>query len=274
MKIKDLKKVYPTAIESTMSSPNPALFNYYDGFKYLHIYKDTMNESEQKILTLLMQPEESRSVWYQYLIQDSNILPEIDGDFMTIHFHVKNLNEQQDAWLTSFESFFPGARDTFFVDREYGVLIADQYNQNMDQLYGFISMLDDDFSTTTTLFIGMMCSVHVLRDVFNEERILFSKNIKSERVIQYIDAYVPYYIAPSLSESIIAQEIKQKLGHDDELIALISSLWKHQGNISATADELFTHRNTINYRIDKVSKDTGLNLRNMQQLLLCYLLTL
>ena len=41
---------------------------------------------------------------------------------------------------------------------------------------------------------------------------------------------------------------------ESDLIHLIESLWKNQGNASSTAKSLFMHRNTLLYKIDKFQK--------------------
>ena len=35
-------------------------------------------------------------------------------------------------------------------------------------------------------------------------------------------------------------------------------------NLTAASRELFIHRNTLNYRLDKIRKETGLDLRSFQ----------
>ena len=56
-------------------------------------------------------------------------------------------------------------------------------------------------------------------------------------------------------------------------MALIISLYGNiEGNISSTAKELFMHRNTLQYRIDKFYDQTNLSLKNMDDLVLAYLL--
>ncbi|NRE28611.1 Fis family transcriptional regulator, partial [Enterococcus faecalis] len=50
------------------------------------------------------------------------------------------------------------------------------------------------------------------------------------------------------------------------------ALWKNQGNISSTAKDLFMHRNTLHYRLEKFFEQTGLSLKKMDDLIFCYLL--
>ena len=49
---------------------------------------------------------------------------------------------------------------------------------------------------------------------------------------------------------------------DDEIIKTVQSFFKNNLNISETARQMYLHRNTLVYRIEKVMKITGLDLRN------------
>ena len=52
----------------------------------------------------------------------------------------------------------------------------------------------------------------------------------------------------------------------------ISSLLKHQLSIQETADDLFIHRNTLNYRLDKIFQKTGFQFRYFEDAMTYYVL--
>ena len=52
---------------------------------------------------------------------------------------------------------------------------------------------------------------------------------------------------------------------DNETILTIQKFFAHNLNVSETARELFVHRNTLVYRLDKIEKITGLDLREFDQ---------
>ena len=60
---------------------------------------------------------------------------------------------------------------------------------------------------------------------------------------------------------------------DDELVATLAIFIKHNLDTRATSEELFIHRNTVNYRLEKIHRQTQLNPRNIIDLfvLLVYL---
>ena len=48
---------------------------------------------------------------------------------------------------------------------------------------------------------------------------------------------------------------------DEETLTTISRFFENSLNVSETSRQLFIHRNTLVYRLDKIQKVTGLDLR-------------
>lgn len=61
----------------------------------------------------------------------------------------------------------------------------------------------------------------------------------------------------------MTDEVK-KILEDKELLDSIVNMLKNNLNISVTSRNTFVHRNTILYRIDKIYKATGLDLREFE----------
>ena len=77
----------------------------------------------------------------------------------------------------------------------------------------------------------------------------------------------------SLSEKFLTPEIVSVM-KDKELIECINEFFKNNLNISETSRNAFLHRNTLLYRIEKIYKITGLNVRNFEEAMSFRLLTL
>ena len=50
----------------------------------------------------------------------------------------------------------------------------------------------------------------------------------------------------------------------DEMMETVRVFFEHDLSITSASRELFIHRNTLNYRLDKIRRDTGLDLRHFQ----------
>ena len=48
---------------------------------------------------------------------------------------------------------------------------------------------------------------------------------------------------------------------DDETLSTINKFFENSLNVSETSRQLYIHRNTLVYRLDKIQKITGLDLR-------------
>lgn len=61
---------------------------------------------------------------------------------------------------------------------------------------------------------------------------------------------------------------------DKELVECINAFFKNNLNISETSRNAFLHRNTLLYRIEKINKLTGLNIRNFEDAMSFRMLTI
>lgn len=52
---------------------------------------------------------------------------------------------------------------------------------------------------------------------------------------------------------------------------MILAYIKNNGSISKTSSDLFIHKNTLQYRLNKVAKMTGYNPRELKSLIVLYL---
>lgn len=68
----------------------------------------------------------------------------------------------------------------------------------------------------------------------------------------------------AISEKFLTPEIISVM-KDKELIECINAFFKNNLNISETSRNAFLHRNTLLYRIEKINKITGLNIRNFEE---------
>ena len=63
-----------------------------------------------------------------------------------------------------------------------------------------------------------------------------------------------------ISEKIFTKEVKSVFS-DNELVRTVKLFFENNLNLSETSKCSFLHRNTLVYRLDKIRKITGLNLR-------------
>ena len=67
------------------------------------------------------------------------------------------------------------------------------------------------------------------------------------------------------------QHVAHYLRDSREMAQIVEVLFQTQGNLSQAAEMLYIHRNTLMYRLAKYTKETGLNLQVLPDLMVSYL---
>ena len=91
-----------------------------------------------------------------------------------------------------------------------------------------------------------------------EGRVYCYWRLAMERMI----SAVPEETRRLLRAELLPPEARKQL--NPEMMETIRSFFRNDLNLSTTARELFIHRNTLIYRLDKIRKETGFDLRRFQ----------
>lgn len=122
--------------------------------------------------------------------------------------------------------------------------------------------------------IGISCIAENVSEMANafEQAVMA---IRAGKMLSYSGGIWQYsFVLPELIISMLSEDklsqIKEKAkkitaGLDDETIELAQEFFKHNLNISETARYCYLHRNTLIYRLDRIWKETGFNLRNFDE---------
>lgn len=97
---------------------------------------------------------------------------------------------------------------------------------------------------------------------YAQRHIFFSEELKTEQMIQMISEKERRMMYDKLFKSEKYDKIHE------EAYRTIESLLNNNLNMGATAKELFIHRNTLTYRLDRIYKDLGLNLKDLNDVML------
>lgn len=100
-----------------------------------------------------------------------------------------------------------------------------------------------------------MMALEVGRIFYNECRVAAYNNLGIGRLIYQL----PENLCHMYVEEIFGDNIPDDL--DEETINTINKFFENSLNISETSRQLFVHRNTLVYRIEKLQKQTGLDIR-------------
>lgn len=93
-------------------------------------------------------------------------------------------------------------------------------------------------------------------NVHNYKEYIFYKlleDLPKYKLKEYLDSLLDY--------------TSEKLFNDSEMVETAESFLENNLNISETSRKLYLHRNTLSYRLDKIEKETGLDIRKFSDAL-------
>lgn len=285
MNFSKLKKLYPEAQLSDYPFLEEDTFRIPYKNKWIHIPADSLNDKEWHLLTILkeeVQPSNfpvSRSDWFNFLEGKREELPQSTKPIRLIQLYLEKMDDQFDysIWIDSIVNLFDPVLDVFFVTSDMCFVLQDNSAPSLsrDEIIGMIKTLEDDFSIRTNAYIGQYWQPDAyLKNILKEEQTIFQQEVShlQDRISSLPDVALHYFTNEAIDKSSIMKELKKQIENQDDWKELVYALWESQGNVSVAAKNLFVHRNTLQYRMDRFNETTGLSLKNMNELLLCYLL--
>lgn len=282
-----LKSLYPNLQLSDYPFLDTDTFRIPYKNKWIHIPTDSLSDKEWQLLTLLKQESEpatfpvSHSKWAAYMEGKREAPPKTTGNIRMVQLILEKIDTQFDysIWTDSIAHLFEPVLDIFFVTTDTCLIIQDTSAPEFtdEEITGILQTLEDDFSVRTHAYVGHFWTPDKqLRRVLKEEQTIFQQEVShlTHQVCSLPDVALRYFTKEATGKSAIMKELKSLIDKSSDWRELIHALWNSQGNVSVAAKNLFIHRNTLQYRMDRFHDTTGLSLKNNHELLLCYLLIL
>lgn len=97
---------------------------------------------------------------------------------------------------------------------------------------------------------------------YDEERVFYYRHLGLGRIIQQLSPE----LCDLFLEEVLGEHAEVEL--DEETLATINHLFDNNLNISETARQLFIHRNTLVYRLERIEKKLGLDIRTFEDAML------
>ncbi|EXJ23677.1 Leucine rich protein [Alkalibacterium sp. AK22] len=282
-----LKHLYPEAELSSFPFLEKETFRIPYKNKWIHIPTASLSDKEWQLLSLLKQEVEpsktplTQSRWHAYLEGKRDTPPDKVESIRMTQFLLEKMDNQFDysIWIDSIRQLLDPVLDVFFISSDTCLVIQDTSAPTFKtaEMQGLLQTLEDDFSIRTHAYIGHYWSTEGdLKDILREEQVIFQQEVKHlhNQVGSLPEIALRYFTKEALSQSQLMSALKLQIESSEDWRELIYSLWESQGNVSVAAKNLFIHRNTLQYRMDRFYEQTGLSLKNMNELLVCYLLIL
>ncbi len=238
----NLKQYFDEKYDRNIFIKNVILDNILPGDIYLKARELRFNNETSRVVLLIRVPDQTDASTFDVI---QNLFPDKTKDF------VININETDIALVKDIKSGI-ASKDIEKLARSIG----DSLNT---ELY-------------THAVIGIGTTVHGIRDLaksFKEAQVALevSKVFDTEKTIVSYDslgiARLIYQLPTTLCEMFLHEVFKMGSidSLDQETLFTIQRFFENNLNVSETSRKLFVHRNTLVYRLEKIKKITGLDLR-------------
>lgn len=282
--IKKLKTLYPNLIVNNKKPED--YFGHYHWFsiefgEWIGIPKEDLLDNQLVLLKSLLDyyqtennslPTSSSSQkWYQYLFENGTTpIKEKDVSFRLIYFQWSNVKINLADFEQAIKAFFESDITIVWENEFKGIIIEPKIKHILSEndFLAIFETIKSDFYIEPYFYFGKFRLItEKSLPLIQFERALFDFSIhsfKQDRLFHF-EKVVPQHLASHLPDSlkaVIQQDILPVLKEDEELFFTIKSFLQNNMNASNTSKNLFIHRNTLQYRLDKFTEKTGIPLKD------------
>ena len=251
--------------------------------QWLLLKEEELTEREKQLISWLGSEEEvAPNPWYQYLIDGKGEVPQVIKKMQRVHCHLSHSTAEGTAsWLEMMQTLLPNFRATLQLSGQDYVLILDQ-DQSLpvaDILKDTVSAMEYDFNIRLSILVGQVWTESKdgkVSPVIRAEQAVFRAWIREghQGVYRFSQLYLWGIEQADLDLTPIKASLHQLIESQDQLQDIIVALWDNGAVVTKAAQQLYLHRNSLQYKIDKWEELTGLQLKNLTDLALCYHLVL
>lgn len=224
-------------------------------------------------------PNQATNPLHHYLLTNTKKVDLPMKNIQFIHFYVHKHTYNENELYATIQSLFTHVYTHFQITPQYFVFVVNQdtFFNTHAILSEMLPILEIDFSVKLTTFVGKIwnqAEVSILPSLFQAEQNLFQKYVTQTHhngCLRFSTLLLLSHGYESSSRALFYQQLKKYIHSHEDISQIILTLWKEQAVLTRTAQELYIHRNTLLYRLDKFQEQTGLSLKNMDDLTICYL---
>ncbi len=205
-------------------------------------------------------------------------------DAHRVVFLVETKRNADYSVLELIESMYPNKQDDFIVSIDENSVALVKYLEGETDVPTLQTMAKELANTIhsevmTKATVGIGTVVTNIKDIarsFEEARVALEVGSvfdDEKYILSYDDLGIGrliYQLPTTLCKLFLSEVFKkgdiEEL--DQEIIYTIQKFFENNLNVSETSRQLYVHRNTLVYRLDKIQKITGLDLREFDQALI------
>ena len=279
----NLRDLFPEAVVNQTEEMGQGWLSQPLEDQFIHFPLETLSQREQALLNLQeSQPALQSSVqdvWHQFLVQKKGGLP-TKLERVQLLYLEHGIPLSSDL-LDLFYGLLPHLTALVELHATRTLLVLDQTIPFEVEalIQDILPAVESDFGTKLTIFFGnswTKLQAEELRQVFDSEYQLFSDFVPlkgSEQTISFAKMAL-WARSGQRNLGAIPEKIRHYIDESKDMVDIIEAMWASQTNLVQTAQKLFMHRNSLQYKLDKFHSLSGLNLKNLDDLAFCHLLIL
>lgn len=227
-----------------------------------------------------------RNSFFQNLLLDNLLLVDIYNRAQKLHieavmsravFVIETKSEKDTSAMEMVKELFYTAAGDFVtaVDEKHIIVIksldaGDSYKELNETAQMLVDMLNSEAMTSVRVAYGTIVdeikglsrsykeakmALDVAKIFYAEKTIIAYNTLGIGRLIYQL----PVNLCQIFIKEIFGDDIPEEI--DEEMLTTINKFFDNSLNVSETSRQLFIHRNTLMYRIEKLQKATGLDVR-------------
>lgn len=277
------RQYFPKAKLSHHPSSNEEEYSLQLEDAYLQISKNDLTEREQFLLSVLSSQVEEESflqtTWEDYLLGEGETIPVAAKTYQFFYLeHSESLTTDLKEFL---EGLLVGGCTWIGITKHRtAILLPEKIDFELSSLFGEVLVaIESDFGLALKGFIGNRWSQlddFQLKQIFNAENNLFTSFLSGHHTekMQSFSKLMLWGMGKQFDNSVLKEQVASYLQLQHEITTIVIALWESQGNQVQAANALFMHRNSLQYKMDKFQRLSGLMLKKLDDLALAYLMLL
>lgn len=286
--LQSLKEIFPSmTFYSEVSEDEQAQYAWFMSGteEVIGVLKEQITHKELAILQTFLTPYEvqfpvltdKEKQWHAFLQKETTSLPVTKSSFRFVAFSFKRNQINPTQFKNAICELFAYEVPILWKSEYEGIIVEEIENEEECTSYEqIIDILMSDLYVKIQFLVGPFnhtkSDAHLAHHFIEQASlIIFEHSNKS--VMTYIEA-VPYYLIyhnDASDRKNVQEMMLQELADDEELLKMIETFIDQNLNLSETAKVLHLHRNSLQYRIDRLYEKVGIDIRNFHHAIALYL---
>ena len=132
--------------------------------------------------------------------------------------------------------------------------------------------LTEDFGICLKMFHGFKMDLNRINDVYKIIQIYINHSFNKNKQFTNLRSLILDTLENEKDFNILKEIVLHPMIDDPKLKEIIMGMFDSNLNVSKTASIVYMHRNTINYKLDIIEQEMGLNMQNFHDAVAMYIL--